>query len=323
MSYQKVKTLLIFLSFGLFLFGFSNLTESDLEEEKRCGTYDIKVYGEKDGFTGLLKILQSGKEVYSEEDIKFRIGLMYDTMPEDNLVQGCKDITKSGWPNLVISGWSGGAHCCFSFYIFSLGKKFKLIDVIDARHSDLAKFIDVDKDGSLEFIGNDWTFAYWNTSFAGSPAPKVILKYKNGKYRLALDLMNEPLPNPREKEKILKSIQADIEELKQSDKEQLKKEPPFGEPDTGKDTGYFAWLREDVVLPASVWGHMLDLIYTGHPTEAQKFIDEIWPKGQQGKKEFLSDFNGQLSLSPYYQDLRKYYGSDFAVSYSPSLPNKR
>lgn len=329
MSYRKMKALVVFLGFGLFLlfFFYRDCLGEEILKEKICGDYHIKIYEyvmEEGVPVSLdrLEIYKNNRLLFKDENKSFRIGLMYDEMPEDALCNNCQDITGDGKPNLVISTYSGGAHCCFGFLIFQLGDDFKLLDVINAGDSDLARFKDLDNDGVLEFIGNDWIFAYWNASFAGSPAPGIILKYINGKYRLAMDLMKKPMPNADEEERIIESVREDIARTIGEIKE-LKKDWGIGTPDVGADTGYFAWVRGDVVLPASVWGHMLDLIYAGHPTEAQKFIDEIWPKGQQGKKEFLSDFNGQLSLSPYYKDLRKYYGSDFAISYSPSLPNKR
>ena len=132
----------------------------------------------------------------------------------------------------------------------------------------------------------------------------AIYCFALGKYRLALDLMKKPLPSPREEEKIFKNIQSDIREIKQSSKIQLKKDLPFGEPDVGKDTGYFAWVKGDVVLPGSVWGHMLDLIYTGHPSEAWRFLNKVWPEGKNGKGKFIADFKKQLSLSPYWDSIK-------------------
>ncbi|MDP8259649.1 MAG: VCBS repeat-containing protein [Candidatus Gygaella obscura] len=276
--------------------------------EKTCGEYFIKICEyDEEGIPLVLdrlEIYKNNELIYKDENKQFRIGLMYDEMPEGALINGCQDITGDGQLNLVIANYSGGAHCCFGFMIFQLGENFKLLDTVNAGDSDLARFEDLDGDGKLEFIGNDWTFAYWNETFFGSPEPRIVLKYRGGKYLLALDLMKKPLPSPREEEKIFKNIQSDIRKIEQSSKMQIKKDLPFGEPDVGKDTGYFAWVKGDVILPGSVWGYMLDLIYTGHPSEAWRFLDKVWPEGKSGKEKFIADFKEQLSLSPYWDSIK-------------------
>ena len=65
---------------------------------------------------------------------------------------------------------------------------------IDARHGGLAYFRDLDGDKKLEFIGNDFTFAYVYTDFADSPAPTIILRFQDDHYVLAGDLMRKPAP---------------------------------------------------------------------------------------------------------------------------------
>jgi len=165
----------------------------------------------------------------------------------------------------------------FSYYVFSIGKEFRFIDKIEARHGGLVNFKDVNGDGVLKFFGHDWTFAYWNTCFAESPAPTIILKYKEDKYRLDVDLMRKPLPDSEE-EKVL------AEKLRVDDGWEKK----------------VSWAETDVTPPPEVWRHMLDLIYSGHSDAAWDFLDKVWPKNKSGKEEFLTSFRKQLAKSPYW-----------------------
>lgn len=264
---------------------------------KNCGEYSIKIYEYEEEGTPLasdrLEIYKNNKLVYQDKNMQFRIGLMYDDMPEHSLVNGCQDITGDGQPDLVIATYSGGAHCCFGFKIFQLGKKFKLIDTIDAGDSDLAKFKDVDNDGVLEFIGNDWVFAYWWAPFSGSPAPKIILEYKDGSYRLALDKMKKPLDETFYKQ-FLQNIRLDMADA-MKDRAFLEK---------SMQDKLSGWSNGEVGVPPGAWGYMLDLIYSGHAKEAWALVDDFWPQGKPGKKEFINDFRKHLSTSQYWDSIK-------------------
>jgi len=124
---------------------------------------------------------------------KFKIDTRLEEEDSPNaLTEMGKNITGNGIPNLVISEWTGGAHCCSNFYIFEIGARFRFLAKIEAGHGDMSHFANLDGDGNLEFVGADWTFAYWRTSFAESPAPEIILRFAAGGYRLAEDLMRKP-----------------------------------------------------------------------------------------------------------------------------------
>src|SRR5262249_2618187 len=70
-------------------------------------------------------------------------------------------------PQLIVPSYSGGAHCCFSYDVVSLGKSFA-VDVIDSADSPIS--LSGLGDGDVPDITySDMAFAYWNTSFAESP----------------------------------------------------------------------------------------------------------------------------------------------------------
>lgn len=190
---------------------------------------------------------------------------------EDNLPMVGKDITGDGIPDLVVEGYSGGAHCCFTYFIFSLGAQFKKIAELYGYDSQF-EFLDLDGDNVLEIRGRDVTFAYWETSFAESPAPVIILRYDGNTYSLATTLMKQPPPGEVAYWKKIR----DIKKAKE-------------------------W--EDGV-PPSLWGYMLDLIYSGNGELAWKVIDTAWPKKRPGKEEFRAKFQEKLSESPYWEGLK-------------------
>lgn len=186
-----------------------------------------------------------------------------------------KDITRDGQKNVVVGEFTGHAHCCFNTYIFSLDSPVCEIAKIAGLHSEAIPK-DIDGDGIYEFVLNDWTFAYWKVSFAASPAPEVILTYKNGRYVPATSLMTRKSTLSSDE---LKSRRQEIQSVWQERKK-------YG------------------VLPAELWHVMLELIYTGNMEEAKDFLQSTWPDGEPGLAQFNKEFFGQLQKSPYYGSIK-------------------
>ncbi len=268
------------ISFSLIFFsGSSNAAFNDpIWVKSEIGSfknYEVQVFNNYDTGEGYFEIFKNGKSIYREDGFAFKIGLIHDNK---TIAMGM-DITGDGIPDLVVSEWTGGAHCCFKFHIFEIGRTFKKIAVLDGGDELGSHFEDINNDKKLEFITRDWTFQYWKTDFAASPAPRVILRYSKGKYSIAEDLMFKPGPERAEFRKKAKEIK--------SEKSWRKGNPP-----------------------PVLWGYMLDLIYTGHEDLALKFIKLAWPVDVTGQDEFLKEFREQLATSPYWpqiQEMNKRY----------------
>jgi hypothetical protein len=87
-----------------------------------------------------------------------------------------QDITGDGNPDVVIERYSGGASCCFSYVVLSLGEELTSIDLpLDSPAQ--AAFRDLDSDGILEVIGADGRFRCVLCCCANSPLPTVVLRY--------------------------------------------------------------------------------------------------------------------------------------------------
>ena len=243
-----------------------------LQDEQTFGDYTVRTYELNESS---FEILKKGVRVYADSGHRFEIGSIYETdKPQGQAGTNGTDITGDGHPNLVVSEWTGGAHCCFLFHVFQLGPHFRHIQTINAAHSDLADFENIDEEPDLEFLMADWTFAYWKASFAASPAPGVILKYDGEKYALACDLMRKPGLSPQD----LTQLASDIK-------------------------SWQGW--EDYLPPSYLWGEMLDLIYMGNILQAWELFDRSWPEEIGGKEEFLKEFKVQLQESPFWESLQE------------------
>lgn len=201
------------------------------------------------------------------------------------------DINGDGIPDIIVDYYSGGAHCCSEYAIYSLGKQLKRLDVLEGKHGNF-EFKDLDRDKKYEAIGNDWAFAYWSESFDRSPAPGIILRWKNGKYHFAEKLMKKSY----NRKEILKMA----EEFK-SEQYVL----PYSKDD------------KSLHVEAEVVAAMLELIYSGNGNLAWEFLEHVWLKSedkllnkrwQSEKKLFLYGFKAQLKNSLYWADLRKLNG---------------
>lgn len=270
----------------------SEVTPEETMKEHVFRDFQIRIYSDNETGQSRLEILKKGRQIYEQqadgkfflyqgdhEDSEYGKSFVKDRRihPKDSYesVPIGRDITGKGIPDLVISEWTGGAHCCYKFYVFELDEKIRTIAVLDVVHGSLSHFADLDGDNIPEFITQDWTFAYWNTSFADSPAPGIILRFDKDRYVLAEKLMRKSALSESDTEKRLSEVRAD-------ESWQTEKNPP-----------------------PLLWKTMLDLIYTGNADAAWKFFDKAWDKKFKGKKKFLREFRGQLEMSPYWSEVEK------------------
>lgn len=233
-------------------------------------------------YPGCLEVRKAGVVVYRESRAdQYGIGNGFGG-PEIPVINIGTDVTGGGIPDAIVWSWSGGTHCCLKFQVLQLGNRFSDVADIDAKDSGDAHFADLRHNGHYEFVGRDWTFAYWNASFIESPAPEIILKpvplrlskgpsgiYYN--YSLDLDLMRRPAPTAVGFESVVRELR----------------------PAKWQEYG----------VPPQLWGSMLNLIYTGHPGLAWKLLGESWPKGRPGREGFLGASCDQLAHSQYFDDL--------------------
>jgi hypothetical protein len=197
-----------------------------------------------------------------------------DDIPE---IANGTDVTGRGHPDLIVSLFTGGAHCCTSHYLYELAPTVRLMARFYDGDDDLAHFARDAKDRKYYYYTADWTFAYWPTCFACSPSEEVILRFvddaNGGAYHIALDKMLKPSPAQAVWNKELRTAQKAVNDGAVND------------------------------MGQAMWGVVLDLLYTGHSDLAWKFVDALGPKAQQKPFASLADFCALLKKSAYWADL--------------------
>jgi hypothetical protein len=184
------------------------------------------------------------------------------------------DKTGDGIPDIAVQYYSGGAHCCFDMLFYELGKTVKKARSLSTADAGVTPMRVVPGKG-LRLRTADMSFAYWNMSYAGSPAPIVILDFDDGEWRPNFAAMRKPAPPEAELKKRADAARAKLTAA--------------------------PYKSDDAYFEEAFWGEMLDLIYTGNEAAAWRYFDMVWRNDKPGKEAFLEDFKNQLMLSQFWQ----------------------
>jgi hypothetical protein len=185
------------------------------------------------------------------------------------------DATGDGKPDFVLQSYSGGAHCCYYTLVLEREPELAVLAEFDGANTPVI-LENLDADPALEVRLLDWTFAYWKTSYAESPAPEVILDLQEGAYVGSTELMRRPPPNKATLDAEIRAMRANV-------------------------------LQQRKPIP-QLWGRMLDYIYSGNAETAFKLLDGAWPEALSGKASFVLQFGAQLSFSPYWDTIAEMNG---------------
>jgi hypothetical protein len=221
-------------------------------EEHRIGAFLVRLIADSAARERIVDIKQNNHRVFAARAADAHLEFVG------------KDITGDHVPDVVVQAFSGGMHCCTQATILSLGAQLTTVATIEGADGDV-EFDDLDGDGIPEVKVGDWRFAYWREyAFVETQVPEVILRYDNGAYRPACDLMKAPSPDRAALERKARTLTD-------------------------------GWTIGDP--PAEFYGYILDLIYGGHADLAWRWVDRAWPAGVAGKDEFLTDFKDRLQGS--------------------------
>jgi hypothetical protein len=233
--------------------------------------FTVRTFKDRE-YWGCVQVLRAGTVVYERSnDGRFYLqnGFDDDEVKRAPRIPLGLDITGRGKPNLLLAEWTGGVHCCYVFHVLELGETVREIAVADLQHSIDGYLRDLDGDGVMEIIARDYTFAYWRGSFAFSPAPPIVLRFRDGKYELAPELMRKAAPTESEFADMPKKV------------------------------------RSAEFPVQALAGMLLELIYSGHSDMAWRLASLV----RVGREpDFLSGFCSQLSGSPYFGKLRPTLG---------------
>lgn len=259
------------------ILGQEKLELENLMWTRNFKNYQLRLY-EASGYQRVLQILRGAKDwpfvPYEEEVIRIKDLSITVVASQGSASQPGDfeeiDLTGNGRSNLVIHGYSGGAHCCSTFYLLELDEEFHLVQEIATGHADSSPFVDINGDGAVEVSQYDH-WAYWRGySFAESPGSRLVYRFDdNNDLQLAADLMRKPPPT-------LQELAAEASELE----------------------GHHRWEFIDFPLPpAELVGRMLDLIYSGNSDSAWKLLHLSWPAHAKFKDQFLTAFKARLDLT--------------------------
>ena len=260
-------------------------TESDADEpddklwQHTYGDYLVKtVSGSVEEGEIILQVFKAGELVFSTNSHRFFDPEAISTDDPHDVPRPLTNITGNGIPNLVVAEWSGGAHCCMTYYVFELGDVFRQVATIEAEDGD-AHFEDLDGNNIPVIHLQDWHYAYELTSFAGSPAPDIILRYTDGKYEIAPDLIfTDPLTD--------EEFTGLVQEVQEAYKKPIEEGEEILSPGVwGSD--------------ASLWDAMLELTYKGHLERAMQLFGECWQKDWADKDKAIDHFWDLVGSSPY------------------------
>lgn len=221
------------------------------------------------GFETFLIVYKNGQEIHREEGWRW--------YPTQNLPAPGTDVTGDGLPDVVFEDWSGGAHCCFSYFIFELKEPLHVIKV--ETGDSQAGFANLDGAPGFEIYYADFSFTDWTNGFAGSPAPSVVLRYNDGSYVPAPDLMRQSAMNDAD-------LRREAEKVRQGE-----------------------WLYDIGYLPVEFLRIAVGLIYTGNVMQALEFIQLAWPEIKPGQSAFIEElFTCQLRRSAFWRAIAQMNG---------------
>lgn len=252
-----------------------SLFASDVKilQKKTFGNYRVVVTWNDVLEVQKVLIYQKRKVVHSEGELghHYWIGNHFDDSLKGKDPHSGKDLNGNGIPDLVISQWTGGAHCCNFLYIYELhpsGVK-KLLSVDGGSFGFGVEDLDGDKIPEIEFW--DWPIDYLFNSFANSAQGLVRLKFGEGKYRVARSLMYKRRPSDRSLALIKRKIKMSFEGM--------------GD-----------------LVPHPLLKLMMELSYTGYKELAMRVAEETWPKDRKDLKKFKAEFKKALLDSIYWSE---------------------
>lgn len=246
--------------------------------QRDCLNEDVFRRSEYEGC--VLRISRSGK-VLREFDLDY--GLRHW------LRYGFFDFLGNGQKQLVVHTYSGGAHCCYDYYIFELGPTFQewyASDRYDSANEIGNELfpVDIDGDGDYEFFQDVMAFDYMGPAgHASASFPPAIFAF-NEKTR-KFDLANRTYPDF-----VLKKL----------------KEHTDGIPAWANDG---AKIDDETVDEIIVRNTFLYLVYAGKRDQAWVYFEKNY-RTKSGEKyqdkfrdQFRREFTERFETDPTYRSI--------------------
>ncbi|MFZ2873358.1 MAG: hypothetical protein WAZ94_02625 [Phycisphaerales bacterium] len=221
------------------------------------------------------RVVVRGRVNYELVDSRVWAGVTKDSAPRTTTTQpllgdGSLDCTGDGEPDLIIEGFSGGAHCCTTYAVLQLGTGARSLGVIEAGNA--AYWRETDTPGVLEMLGADYTFDYWLVPHVECPAPGVVLRWDGAGFSLYTPSMARPAPSDAGFAEMVATLRS------------LPARADF----SGR-----------TIPPPELWREMLDLAYSGHEPLAWELCDAAWNPSWGDREAFEAELRAQWANSPF------------------------
>ncbi|HKD80650.1 MAG TPA: VCBS repeat-containing protein [Candidatus Angelobacter sp.] len=176
-----------------------------------------------------------------------------------SVVLAGKDVNGDGIPDVVLEGYSGGAHCCWTYYIISLGANPRLLSQF--YNQQAAEFVS-NRAGRIEIHTSDGAFDYFESPHAFSPIPDIYLRLEGNRL---VDISRERVADY---DKEIAEIKAEISAEDLAALRQAKSKDEIID-------------REEVAMNAL--RIVLAYLYSGRQAEAHAALKKMWPAFDQDR----------------------------------------
>ena len=225
-----------------------------------------------------------------------------------------RDLDGDGQPDMHISSFSGGAHCCTTHQVLKLKPQVRRSAAYSAGNVGGGEFLDIAGRKAPVMISADDSSAFAFAPFANSYFPVMILEVgPKGRMQFARDLMQSKLPgqpppictNPVAsgnlwlKERCGEYTSSRRQERTGQIKTRLAGIKQGRSADKLKWEDYF----ENGVL-AAVSAEMNRYAYTGHGHAAMNWLETVWPGNDAIKVRFVNTLRQTQGKSVFAEDLR-------------------
>jgi len=170
------------------------------------------------------------------------------------------DVNGDGKADLVIDGYSGGDHCCFTYSIVALSEPPRVLRKIQSR-SPLS--FNKQSDGSVIIHGADTSFDYFIIPHFAAVIPQVFLRVEGDRLVNAgsqfQDQYDQQIAEARSQ-----LTQADLDKFRQSSYHQK-------------------MFTDQIPTVHRVLTMVLDYLYSGRETQAWQTIDDLWPVSDRSR----------------------------------------
>jgi hypothetical protein len=93
------------------------------------------------------------------------------------------ELTGTGDPELYVSGYSGGSHCCGTEYYFTHDGGLRNLLIFDAINGGIGRIRDLNRDGRPELTASSDALSYFgNLHYAASPWVQMVIAWDGTRY---------------------------------------------------------------------------------------------------------------------------------------------